>query len=82
MKDPLTAWDGEFPYDVLAGSGITPESSHAEVQDAPFRLMRENRFTRDARVAWEELRHVERRLFVDLFVYPTGEPATGHRGQP
>ncbi|MFC4857373.1 hypothetical protein [Actinophytocola glycyrrhizae] len=79
MKDPLTAWDGEFPYDVLAG--ISPESSHAEVQDAPFKLMRENRFTRDAQVAWEELRHVERRLFVDLFVYPNTAPNGGDHGR-
>ncbi|TWP47532.1 hypothetical protein FKR81_31715 [Lentzea tibetensis] len=73
MKDPLTAWDGPFPYDVFADIGITPESSHAEVQNASFKLLRDNRFTHEARVAWDELRLRDRRLFVDLFVFPGGD---------
>jgi hypothetical protein len=48
------------------------------VQNVAYQLMKEDRFTRDARVAWEELRRVERRMFVDLFVYPTSELATGN----
>lgn len=70
MKDPLTEWDGPFPYDVFADVGISPQSSHKDVQDAPFALLRENRFTPEARVAWDELRRIDRRLFVDLFIYP------------
>ncbi len=76
MKDPLTEWDGPFPYDVFADIGISPESSHAEVQNASFALLRENRFDRAARAAWDELRLLDRRLFVDLFVYP--EPGGDH----
>lgn len=70
MKDPLTEWDGPFPYDVFADIGISPDSPHKDVQDASFALLRENRLTPEARVAWDELRHIDRRLFVDLFLYP------------
>ncbi|TCO62172.1 hypothetical protein [Actinocrispum wychmicini] len=72
MKDPLTEWGGPFPYDVFADIGISPESPHTEVQDASFVLLRENRLTHEAQVAWDELRHLDRRLFVDLFIYPDG----------
>lgn len=82
MTDPLTEWDGPFPYDVFADLGISPESTHTEVQNVSFELLKQNRFTHEARVAWDELRHVDRRLFVDLFVYPgVTDESRGDHGQ-
>lgn len=77
MKDPLALWDGPFPYDVFADAGISPKSTHAEVKNVTYALMRNNQFTQEAQAAWNELRLLDRRLFVDLFVYPEAAPHTG-----
>ncbi len=70
MIDPATRWNGPFPYDVFEPVGITPSSSHAEVQDAAFAMQRKRLFSQEVQAAWDELRLVERRLAVDLLVYP------------
>ena len=74
LKDPLTKWDGLFPYDALAGVGITPESSMREVMDASFDLMAQGLMTPEMRQAWDELRFTQRRLFVDFFLYQVDLP--------
>jgi hypothetical protein len=38
IKDPLTVWQGPFPYDVLAPAGVTPRMPHARMQDVSFEL--------------------------------------------
>lgn len=71
LKDPLMQWEqGIFPYDALAEAGITPESSMREIQDAYFAVIEKGLWTPEARAAWDELRTIERRLWVDLFLYP------------
>ena len=76
LKDPLTKWDGLFPYDALAPVGITPNSSMQEVKDASFELMAQGLMSPEVRAAWDELRIKEKRLLVDFFLYqfdPTEE---------
>ncbi|HEX6352949.1 hypothetical protein [Actinophytocola sp.] len=70
IKDPLTAWQGQFPYDALAPVGITPQSSQAEVKDASYALMT-GKLMREPAVqkAWDELRDPLRRLMVDIQLY-------------
>ena len=69
IKDPLTAWPGPFPYDVLGEVGITPDSSHAEVGDASFVLMTRRLMNPVTQKAWDELRDVRRRLLADALLY-------------
>ena len=69
LKDPLTDWDGTFPYDALACVGITPDSTMKQVIDASFELMAQNRMTPEVRAAWDHLRIKDKRLLVDFFLY-------------
>lgn len=69
FKDPLTQWDGLFPYDALAVAGITPESSMREILDVSFDLIAKRLMTQEIRKAWDELRLPQRRLVVDFFLY-------------
>lgn len=66
--DPLTVWEDGFPYALLAGAGITPDSSMAEIKEASFTLMKQG-MTPEQRAAWDTLRFPERRLVVDFFLY-------------
>jgi hypothetical protein len=69
LKDPLTGWDGPFPYDALAPAGITPAASMKQVVDASFDLMAQGAMSPEVREAWDQLRIPRRRLFVDFFLY-------------
>lgn len=69
LKDPLTQWNGSFPYDVLAGIGITPASTMREILDTSFDLMAAGQMTPEVRRAWDELRIADRRMVVDFFLY-------------
>ncbi|MEW6733848.1 MAG: hypothetical protein AB1489_21155, partial [Acidobacteriota bacterium] len=70
IKDPLTQWENDlFPYDALATVGITPQSSMKAVLEAAGDLIEGGLWSPDKRIAWDELRTVERRLWVDLFMY-------------
>jgi hypothetical protein len=70
IQDPLTTWDGPFPYDELAAAGITPASTHKQVvDDAPFALMVSGGLTSRAQRALDELRDPERRLVADFLLY-------------
>src|SRR2546423_871371 len=81
LKDPFTAWDGPFPYDLLKPVGATPELPHAEMLEIPFELLSQGLMSPEANHAWEELRLIERRLFVDLMMYEL-DPATGIAAAP
>jgi hypothetical protein len=69
IKDQLTVWSGQFPYDALAPAGITPQSSQAEVEDASFALMTKRMMNSTTQKAWDELRDPQRRLLVDMLLY-------------
>lgn len=70
LKDPWMEWeDGIFPYDILAATGVTPDSSMPEIRETALRLMAQGEFSRARRAAWDELRHVERRLWLDLWLH-------------
>jgi hypothetical protein len=78
IKDPLTVWNGQFPYDALGRAGITPESSQSDVEEASFTLMTGRMMTPATQKAWHELRDIRRRMVVDLLLYDIGldtEPA-------
>jgi hypothetical protein len=72
IQDPLTVWDGPYPYDVLAPVGVTPELTHKEMQDVSFALMRGGLMGPRTHQAWDELRTLRRRLLIDLLLYDVG----------
>lgn len=76
FKDPQLPWQGDFPYERLNRSlqevghpGVSPASTSAEVKDALFDLMAKGPAGPEARLAWDELRHPERRLVLDFLMY-------------
>lgn len=69
IEDPLTTWPGQFPYRVLADFGITPRSTHADIEDVAFTLMTEGMMNPTTQQAWCLLRGVTSRLLVDLLLY-------------
>jgi hypothetical protein len=71
LKDPWLEWvSGPFPYDALSGGKITPESSMSQIKDVPFDLIELGQWDMQARLAWEQLRIAERRLWIDFLLYP------------
>src|SRR5215216_3579118 len=71
LKDPLLTWPtGPFPYDALSAANITPASDMREVMDAIYVLVEQGLRTTETELAWDELRIVQKRLWVDLFLYP------------
>jgi hypothetical protein len=75
LKDPFMAWAGPFPYDLLKQVGVTPQLPHEEMLDVSFELATQGLLSPEANQAWEELRRIERRLFVDFMMYEL-DPAT------
>jgi hypothetical protein len=70
IKDPFTAWDGPFPYDILAPAGATPELSHSAIQDdVAFALLTQGLMNPRTQQAWRELRTIHRRLVADFMLY-------------
>jgi hypothetical protein len=68
-KDENLIWEGGFPYDVLAEAGITPASNAGEVLDSLKYFRKRKRLTTEVKAAWEKLRLVKSRLFLDFFLY-------------
>jgi hypothetical protein len=67
----LPPWKhGASPYDVLAPAGITLDSRQREIQDASYTLIEQGLWTPEKRMAWDELRRIEGRLWVDFFLPP------------
>lgn len=69
IEDPLTSWPGPFPYRVLAGFGITPQSTQADVRDVVFELMNEDMMNPTTQQASGQLRDLAGRLLADLLLY-------------
>lgn len=69
--EPSLDWPGGYPYEVLrsAGLAIAPKASLAEVRDAAWSLQQAG-MTPVQRQAWDDLRNLDRRLFVDAFLLP------------
>ena len=94
IKDPHLSWPREFPYERLSESlrqvghpGVEPTSSAAQINDALFDLMAAGRTSAADRLAWDELRFLDRRLLVDFFMYALdtaddGLPARSLSEQP
>ncbi|GAA3080245.1 hypothetical protein ACFQ0X_10875 [Streptomyces rectiviolaceus] len=75
IKDPSTSWDGgPFPYDALAEVGVTPETSHADLQNVSFELLARRLMTPVTQQAWDELRVVRRRMVAELLLYDVDLP--------
>lgn len=64
--DPMLPWENGNPYVLLAGCGVRPNSTLAEVLDASYELPPNDEA---ANRAWENLRTVRKRLTVDFFAY-------------
>jgi len=76
IKDPHLSWPSEFPYERLSESlrqighpGIDPNSSAKQINDALFDLMAAGKPSTEDRLAWDELRYLDRRLLADFFMY-------------
>ena len=66
------------PYAALAPVGVTPSTTHAEMQDVSFELQGRGLMSPRTQQAWNELRSTRRRLLIDLLMYDLGdeEPLT------
>ncbi|MFC9428330.1 hypothetical protein [Streptomyces sp. NPDC056987] len=69
IKDPLTEWDGPFPYNELTVAGVTPDTTHAAMADVSFDLMTRRLMNARTQNAWHELRDLRRRLLADVLLY-------------
>lgn len=69
FKDPENVWRGPYPYDVLAAVGVTPATTHADMQDVSFELMIQGLMTPETQTAWHELRTLRTRLLADLVLW-------------
>jgi hypothetical protein len=65
MRDTSCCWPGSA-YDALAPAAITTDATTREILDASFELMAKGLMAPEVRQAWDELRHVPRRLVVDF----------------
>ncbi|EPD66473.1 MULTISPECIES: hypothetical protein [Streptomyces] len=70
IEDPA---GGRMPYAALAPVGVTPWTSHAEMQDVSFELQGRGLMSPRTQQAWNELRSTRRRLLIDLLMYDIGE---------
>jgi hypothetical protein len=70
LPDPKMIWkEGRFPYDALAPVGVHPDSDMQHVKDAFYELIERGERSQETRVAWNALRNVNERLWVDLFLH-------------
>jgi hypothetical protein len=70
IKDPLFEWPSLFPYDAFVPAGMTPDSTMRQILDAQYTLVDLGLWNPEARSHWSELRNLEQRLWLDLFLYP------------
>ncbi|MFF1376238.1 hypothetical protein [Streptomyces sp. NPDC058308] len=75
IEDPSPDGGGPSPYDVLAPAGVTPWTTHRDMQDVSFELLARHLMTPATQQAWDEVRGVRRRLLVDLLLYDVDLPA-------
>ena len=63
-------WPGDgFPYEVLEGTKISPQSTHLEILDASLELQASQAMSPELRRAWDQVRTPGERLAVDFFLY-------------
>jgi hypothetical protein len=75
VSDPNLGWPGGLPYDVFARLGISPQSSIEAVNNASYDLqLQESGMSTEEQAAWDRLRTVPQRLFLDAFLYPIDRP--------
>lgn len=75
IEDP--AGGRPLPYAALAPVGVTPRTTHEEMQDVSFALQGRGLMSPRTQQAWNELRGTRSRLLIDLLMYDLGdeEPA-------
>lgn len=66
--DPDTIWEGGFPYDVLAFADVDPDTPIQRVMMSMATIQRAGKRA-EAHLAWSQLSAVNKRLFVDFFLY-------------
>ena len=70
LPDPKMIWeDGPFPYDALAPAGVHSDSDMQQVKDAFYDLIEHGERSQETRIAWNALRNVNERLWVDFFLH-------------
>ncbi|MFJ2604057.1 hypothetical protein ACIQOU_05365 [Streptomyces sp. NPDC091279] len=81
IEDPA---DGErSPYAALAPVGVTPWTTHDEMQDISFPLQEQGLMNSRTQQAWNDLRALRGRLLFDLFVYDVDDgPEPGPEPDP
>ncbi len=63
-------WLGDgFPYEVLEGTRISPQSTHFEILEASLELQASQAMSPGLRRAWDQVRTPGERLVVDFFLY-------------
>jgi hypothetical protein len=60
---------GPYPYEVFAGTPITPLASHGDVLAASLTLQSIGRMNLDDRLAFDRVRTLPGRLATDFFLY-------------
>lgn len=73
IEDPADGAGRTSPYTVLAAVGVTPRTTHAEMQDVSFELQARRLMSPQTQQAWNDLRETRRRLLLDLLMYDVGD---------
>ncbi|WP_033322594.1 hypothetical protein [Streptomyces yerevanensis] len=73
IEDPADGPGRTSPYTVLAAVGVTPRTTHAEMQDVSFELQARRLMSPQTQQAWNDLRDTRRRLLLDLLMYDVGD---------
>ncbi|MDX2523352.1 hypothetical protein [Streptomyces europaeiscabiei] len=66
------------PYEALATVGVTPWTTHAEMQDVSFELLARGLMNPHTQQAWNDLRDPRQRLLLDLFLYDIDDTEGAH----
>jgi len=73
IEDPAGGPGRTPPYTALTPVGVTPGTTHEEMQDVSFELQGRGLMSPQTQQAWNELRSTRRRLLIDLLLYDIGE---------
>lgn len=73
IEDPAGGPARTSPYAALAPVGVTPWTTHEEMQDVAFELLDRGLMSPQTQQAWNDLRSTRRRLLTDLFLYDIGD---------
>jgi hypothetical protein len=60
---------GKYPYDVFAGTGITPRTSRDELLELALELQASGAMSPEMRIAYDAIRPAAERLATDFFLY-------------